>query len=39
MSFTTGIQVSAGIYDEKLSVPELGKALEKMFDPAKYPAL
>ncbi len=39
ISFTTGIQVSAGIYDEKLTVPELGKELEKMFDPAKYPAL
>lgn len=39
ISFTTGIQVSAGIYDEKLSAPELGKVLEKMSDPAKYPAL
>ena len=39
ISFTTGIQVSAGIYDEKLTAPELGKVLEKMSDPAKYPAL
>jgi len=39
ISFTTGIQVSAGIYDEKLSAPELGKVLEKMSDPAKYPTL
>ncbi len=39
ISFTTGIQVSAGIYDEKIGLPELGKVLEKMFDPAKYPAL
>ncbi|SBT03072.1 putative cache sensor protein [Candidatus Accumulibacter aalborgensis] len=39
ISFTTGIEVGAGIYDEKLSVPELGKVLEKMSDPAKLPAL
>ncbi len=39
MSFTTGIQVSAGIYDEKIALPELTKALEKMSDPTKYQAL
>jgi len=39
MSFTTGIQVSAGIYDEKIPLSDLTRALEKMSDPAKYPAL
>lgn len=39
VSFATGIQVSAGIYDETASLPELNKILEKLSDPAKYPAL
>ncbi len=39
ISFVSGIQVSAGIYDEGITLPELGKVLEKMSDPAKYPAL
>ena len=39
IAFATGIQVSAGVYDDKLSLPELGKLLERMSDPSKYPAL
>jgi len=39
VSFATGIQVSAGIYDETASLPELNKIIEKLSDPAKYPAL
>jgi len=39
IAFATGIQVSAGVYDEKLTLPELGKLLERMSDPSKYPAL
>ena len=39
ISFATGIQVSAGIYDEGITLPELAKVLEKMSDPAKYPAM
>jgi hypothetical protein len=31
--------VSAGIYDEGITLPELEKVVEKMSDPAKYPAL
>ncbi len=39
ISFATGIQVSAGIYDEGITLPELSQFLERMSDPAKYPAL
>jgi len=39
ISFATGIQVSAGIYDEGITLPELAKVLERMSDPAKYPAM
>ncbi|HOL64713.1 MAG TPA: cache domain-containing protein [Accumulibacter sp.] len=39
VSFATGIQVSAGIYDENITLPELNKSIEKVFDPSKYPAL
>ncbi|WP_291993257.1 cache domain-containing protein [Candidatus Accumulibacter sp. ACC003] len=39
IAFASGIQVSAGIYDEKLTVQELDKVLERMSDPAKYQAL
>ncbi len=39
VSFAAGIQVSAGIYDEGITLPELGKVLEKMSDPSKYQAL
>jgi cytochrome c len=38
ISFSTGIQVAAGVYDDKLSVAELTRLTEKMADPAKYPA-
>jgi len=38
IAFSTGIQVAAGVYDDKLSLAELGKLTEKMADPAKYPA-
>lgn len=39
VSFATGIQVSAGIYDDRLTLQELEKVTERAFDPAKYPAL
>lgn len=39
VSFATGIQVSAGIYDENITLPDLNKAIEKVYDPSKYPAL
>jgi len=39
VSFAAGIQVSAGVYDESIPIAELGKVVEKMSDPAKYPAL
>jgi cytochrome c len=38
VAFSTGIQVAAGVYDDKLSVVELTQLTEKMSDPAKYPA-
>jgi hypothetical protein len=39
ISFASGIQVSAGVYDEKVTLSELNKALERSADPSKYPAL
>lgn len=39
IAFASGIQVSAGVYDDKLTLPELGKLLDRMSDPSKYPAL
>jgi cytochrome c len=36
IAFSTGIQVAAGIYDEKIPVTELIQITEKMADPAKY---
>lgn len=39
IAFSSGIQVSAGVYDDKVTLPELGKVLERMSDPSKYPAL
>ena len=39
ISFASGIQVSAGVYDDKVTLPELDKALERTADPSKYPAL
>lgn len=38
IAFSTGIQVAAGVYDDKLSLPELNKLTEQMADPTKYPA-
>jgi hypothetical protein len=35
IAFATGIQVAAGVYDDKASAAEL---TDKMADPAKYPA-
>ena len=37
IAFSTGVQVAAGVYDDKLSVAELTKLTEKMADPANYP--
>jgi signal transduction histidine kinase len=37
IAFSTGIQVAAGVYDDKLSVAELNQITEKLADPAKYP--
>lgn len=38
ISFASGIQVGAGIYDDKITMAELNKVVEKLTDPAKYPA-
>jgi hypothetical protein len=38
ISFSTGVQVAAGVYDDKLSLPELVQLTDKMADPAKYPS-
>lgn len=38
IAFATGIQVAAGVYDDKASAAELAKLTDKMADPAKYPA-
>lgn len=38
MAFSAGIQVGAGVYDEKLTAVGLNKLVEKMADPDKYPA-
>jgi hypothetical protein len=38
IAFATGIQVAAGVYDDKASAADLAKLTEKMADPAKYPA-
>lgn len=39
ISFTSGIQVSAGTYDETMTIKELDAVLEKMSDPSRYQAL
>jgi cytochrome c len=36
LAFSTGIQVAAGVYDDKLSVAELNQMAVKMSDPGKY---
>jgi hypothetical protein len=38
VSFASGIQVGAGIYDDKITMAELAKVVEKITDPTKYPA-
>lgn len=38
VTFSSGIQVGAGIYDDKITVVELEKITERVSDPAKYPA-
>jgi len=38
IAFASGIQVAAGIYDDKASVPDLVELTDKMADPTKYPA-
>ncbi len=38
IAFSNGIQLAAGVYDEKLSLEDLDKLTAKMADPAKYPA-
>lgn len=36
MAFSTGLQIAAGVYDDKLSVAELNQMAAKMADPGKY---
>ena len=38
IAFSSGIQVAAGVYDNKASVPDLTKLSDEMADPTKYPA-
>jgi hypothetical protein len=38
IAFATGIQVAAGVYDDKVSTAELDKLTDTMSDPSKYPA-
>ncbi|MGB0126713.1 MAG: cache domain-containing protein [Rhodocyclaceae bacterium] len=38
VAFSSGIQVSAGVYDDKVSLGELQKALDKISDPTRYPS-
>jgi signal transduction histidine kinase len=37
VSFKVGIQVAAGIYDDKATPEQLDELLVKMSDPAKFP--
>lgn len=37
ISFSTGIQVAAGVHDDKITIEELTRLADKMADPAKYP--
>ena len=39
MAFSSGIQLAAGVYDDKLTPDELARLTDKLADPAKYPAL
>jgi hypothetical protein len=38
IAFSSGIQVAAGVYDDKATAPDLLKLTDKMADPSKYPA-
>jgi cytochrome c len=38
IAFASGIQVAAGVYDDKVSVADLTKLTDRMSDPTKYPA-
>jgi signal transduction histidine kinase len=38
IAFSTGIQLAAGIHDDKITLEELTQLGDKMSDPAKYPA-
>lgn len=38
IAFSTGIQVAAGVYDDKLTAVDLARLTQKMADPSKYPA-
>lgn len=38
MAFSAGIQVGAGVYDEKLTPVALNRLVQKLADPEKYPA-
>lgn len=38
IAFATGIQVAAGVYDDKATVTDLEKLTDTMSDPSKYPA-
>jgi signal transduction histidine kinase len=37
MAFSTGIQVAAGVYDDKLSVADLTRLASSLSDPTRYP--
>ncbi|NJL09078.1 MAG: calcium:proton antiporter [Methylacidiphilales bacterium] len=38
MAFSSGLQVAAGVYDDKATAADLLKLTDKMADPTKYPA-
>jgi hypothetical protein len=38
IAFSSGIQVAAGVYDDKATAADLVKMTDKMADPTKYPA-
>jgi cytochrome c len=38
IAFSTGIHVAAGVYDDKVTLPELTKLTEQLADPARYPS-
>ena len=38
IAFSTGIQIAAGVHDEKLTLEALTQVADKLLDPAKYPS-